>query len=378
MTTIQPYVRSAFNEAQPPPASTTGVIGWMRTNLFSSIGNTVLTILGILFLAWIIPPLVRFLFLDAVWSGSNGEACQAAKVGHEVGACWAFVKAKLNYYTYGSYPEFERWRVDLVFLGGVVGMAWLLWPRIGAKVWGALYFFVIFPIVAFWLLRGGLGLAYVPTNLWGGILVTLVIAVIGIVASLPLGIILALGRRSKMPIAKSLSIVFIEFIRGVPLITILFMANLMLPRFLPEGWNPDPLLRVLVGVALFSAAYMAEVVRGGLQAMPKGQTEGAQALGLTYVQMMILVILPQALKLVIPGIVNSFISLFKDTTLVSIVSIFDFLLTVQTSASDTNWISERTLTSGFIFAAIVYWVFCFGMSRYSQWMERRLDTGHKR
>ncbi|MCT8999017.1 amino acid ABC transporter permease [Chelativorans intermedius] len=228
------------------------------------------------------------------------------------------------------------------------------------------------------LLAGDFGLQPVPTNLWGGLLVTLVVALIGIAASLPLGILLALGRRSHLPAVRLFSIIFIEFWRGVPLITVLFMSAFMIPLFLPDGVTFNQLLRALIGVALFSAAYMAEVVRGGLQAIPKGQYEGAMALGLGYWQMMRLVIMPQALKLVIPGIVNTFIGLFKDTSLVYIIGLADLLGTVRRGFSDPNWITPTTAATGLVFAAFVYWLFCFGMSRYSIYTERRLHTGHER
>jgi len=220
------------------------------------------------------------------------------------------------------------------------------------------------------------GLSHVETEVWGGLLNTLVIAVTGIAASLPLGIVLALGRRSDMPIVRFCSVVFIEFWRGVPLITVLFMSSVMLPLFLPEGVSFDKLLRALIGVALFSAAYMAEVVRGGLQAIHSGQYEGADAVGLTYWQKMQLIILPQALKLVIPGIVNTFIGLFKDTTLVLIIGLFDFLGQIQSSFTDSTWASPVQSLTGYLFAAVVYWIFCFSMSRYSIYTEKRLYTGH--
>ena len=220
------------------------------------------------------------------------------------------------------------------------------------------------------------GLPFVETSRWGGLLVTLVIAVTGIVVSLPLGILLALGRRSKLPVIKIFSIVFIEFWRGVPLITVLFMASVMLPLFLPEGVDFDKLFRALVGVAMFSAAYMAETIRGGLQAIPKGQYEGAMAIGLGYWQMMGMIILPQALKIVIPGIVNIFIGLFKDTTLVLIIGLFDFLGQIQSSYSDSTWASPVQVMTGYTFAVAVYFIFCFGMGQYSRYMERRLHTGH--
>jgi general L-amino acid transport system permease protein len=222
------------------------------------------------------------------------------------------------------------------------------------------------------------GLEPVETSNWGGLLVTLVVAVTGIVASLPLGVLLALGRRSKLPIVRWASIAFVELWRGVPLITVLFMASVMLPLFLPAGVNFDKLMRALIGVALFSSAYMAEVIRGGLQAVPRGQYEGAASVGLGYWQSMRLIVLPQALKIVIPGIVNSFIALFKDTSLVLIIGIFDLLGIVQQNFTDPNWASPVTPATGYIFAAFVFWIFCFGMSRYSMFMERRLNTGHKR
>jgi general L-amino acid transport system permease protein len=233
-------------------------------------------------------------------------------------------------------------------------------------------------LLAMLLLDIDFGLEPVETSQWGGLLVTLVVAVTGIVASLPIGILLALGRRSKMPVVRMFSIIFIEIWRGVPLITVLFMSSVMLPLFLPAGMNFDKLLRALVGVALFSSAYMAEVVRAGLQAIPRGQYEGAQALGLSYWQMMAKIILPQALKISIPNIVGNFISLFKDTTLVSIIGIFDLLGIVQAGLRDANWASAASAPTGYFTVALIFWVFCFGMSRYSMFIERRLATGHKR
>ena len=373
------FVRAAFSDTRPPPGRTGGVLQWLRANLFSSPLNTGLTLLLLYVIATTLPDFLRFTLLDAIWEGEDRDACRAQTLGREPGACWAFVKARTSYFMYGQYPLEERWRVDLTWLLGGIGVAWLLWPRIPRKAAGAAYFFIAFPLLAFVLLTGwgAVGLPPVPTYLWGGLLVTLVISAIGIVVSLPLGVLLALGRRSRLPAVKFLSVVFIEFVRGVPLITVLFMANVMLPLFLPGGWRPDALVRVLIGVALFAAAYMAEVVRGGLQAIPKGQYEGAMSLGLGYWHTMALVILPQALKIVIPGIVNTFIGLFKDTSLVSIVGIFDLMRTVEASLTDPKWATPVTRFSGYFFAALVYFVFCFAMSRYSMWMERRLATGHR-
>ena len=366
----------------PAPISTTGVIGWMRQNLFSSIGNTVLTVIGILIAYSLIAPLIQFAFIDAVWSGDNREACLPQDGGHS-GACWAYVEAYFPQFIYGRYPTEEIWRVNIVYFLFAVLLVPLAIPSAPFKKINAILFLVVFPIIAYFLLTGlvigdAVILPIVETAVWGGLLVTLVIAVTGIVASLPLGIALALGRRSRMPIIKLVSVIFIEFWRGVPLITVLFMSSVMLPLFLPEGVTFDKLLRVLIGVTLFSAAYMAEVVRGGLQAIPKGQYEGAMALGLRFWPMMYLIILPQALKLVIPGIVNTFIGLFKDTTLVLIVGMFDLLGQIQSSFADPTWSTPSTGHTGYLFAAVVFWTFCFGMSRYSIFMEKKLHTGHKR
>lgn len=364
------------------PLSTSGAVGWMRQNLFSSIGNTILTLIGIFIAYSLIMPFIQFALIDAVWTGENRDACLVADGGHS-GACWAYVKAYFPQFIYGRYPVEERFRVDIVFVLFALLLVPLAMPTVRQKTLNALLFLVVFPIVAYFLLTGlvigdSVVLPIVETSAWGGLLVTLVIAVTGIVASLPLGILLALGRRSQMPIVRLVSVFFIEFWRGVPLITVLFMSSVMLPLFLPEGVTFDKLLRVLIGVTLFSAAYMAEVVRGGLQAIPKGQYEGAMALGLRFWPMMYLIILPQALKLVIPGIVNTFIGLFKDTTLVLIIGMFDLLGQIQSSFTDPAWSSPSQGHTGYLFAAIVFWVFCFGMSRYSIFMENRLHTGHKR
>jgi general L-amino acid transport system permease protein len=321
-----------------------------------------------------VPPILDWAFISAVWTGESREDC----IVPGAGACWAFVEAKFGQFIYGRYPLEERWRVDLTGLLLIAGLVPIAIPSVPYKRENALYLLVVFPILAFILLTGQFGLEPVETALWGGLLVTLVVAIVGIVVSFPLGILLALGRRSEMPIVKMFSVIFIEFWRGVPLITVLFMSSVMLPLFLPDGVTFDKLLRALIGVALFSSAYMAEVIRGGLQAIPKGQYEAANAMALTFWQGTRLVIMPQALKLVIPGIVNTFIGLFKDTSLVLIIGLFDLLGIVQQNMNDQNWISPATPATGFVFAAFVFFIFCFGMSRYSAYMERRLDTGHKR
>ncbi|MBB2970442.1 amino acid ABC transporter permease [Mesorhizobium sp. RMAD-H1] len=378
------FVRTQMVGVEPPPRGERGLGNWFRTNMFATPVDAVLSVLAILLLAWLLPPVIDWLFINAVWTGSDRSVCSTIAQGGIQpegwsGACWAFVNAKFQQFLYGRYPLGERWRVDLTAALFVALLVPLLIPRVPYKRLNALLFFVIFPVVAFFLLVGGsFNLDFVETPLWGGLLVTLVLSFVGIVVSLPLGILLALGRRSNLPVIRLLSIIFIETIRGVPLVTVLFMASVMLPLFLPPGVSFDKLLRALIGVALFETAYLAEVVRGGLQAIPKGQFEGADSLGLSYWQKMRLIILPQALKLVIPGIVNSFISLFKDTSLVYIIGMFDLLGIVRQNFSDATWASPQTPATGLIFAGFVFWIFCFSMSRYSIFMENRLDTGHKR
>jgi general L-amino acid transport system permease protein len=357
----------------PPPASTVGVVGWLRRNLFSSPLNVALTVLAVYLLSVTLPPLLRWAFLDASWSGDNREACHAG------GACWVFIRVHFDQFMYGFYPDEQRWRVNAAALLLILGAAPLFVRAVSSqfKVRLGLGLLVIYPFVAFLLFKGGiLGLPAVDTSQWGGLLLTLVIAGVGMTAALPLGVLLALGRRSRLPAIQTLCVTFIEFWRGVPLITVLFMSSVMLPLFLPAGMNFDKLLRALIGVTLFQAAYMAEVVRGGLQAIPKGQFEAASALGLGYWKTMALIVLPQALKLVIPGIVNTFIALFKDTSLVLIIGLFDLMNIVHNATTNPAWLGFST--EGYVFAAAVYWLFCFGMSRYSQSLEKRLHTGHKR
>nr|WP_319484966.1 amino acid ABC transporter permease [uncultured Cohaesibacter sp.] len=428
------FVRKEMVDQRPAPVSSQGPLYWMHQNLLSSVPNALLTLLGIYIIYLILNAVIPFAFIHAVWEGKDREACVVTDAAAH-GACWAYVKAYFPQFVYGRYPVDEIWRVNTVFIVGALGLIPALIPSLPFKRENVLFMLLVFPVMTFILLTGGnlafedhiiafviifvvvmglaalityatqgkmkpvlttvgaigigiaiiyaimsidFGLQPVETANWGGFLVTLVIAITGIVASLPLGIILALGRRSKMPVVRLVSIIFIEFWRGVPLITVLFMSSVVLPLFLPEGVNFDKLLRALIGVALFSAAYMAEVVRGGLQAIPKGQYEGADALGLTFWQSTALIIMPQALKLVIPGIVNTFIGLFKDTTLVLIIGLFDLLGQVQSSFTDPTWSTPVTSHTGYLFAAMVFWIFCFGMSRYSIFMENRLHTGHKR
>ncbi len=442
-----PYVRDTFVSQSAPPVGESGLLAWLRRNLFADIPNTILTLFGLYLVYALVWPLIEFGVLEAFYTGDDRSDC----LGRD-GACWPMVVRKISFYLYGFYPEPERWRADIVFFGGLALLVPFLIPSVPFKRLNAIALLGIFPIVAFILLTGGnlelggflfgvgpamlpdqdvgaflidlgifiavvcaalvglgivlgitlggvaqmiglalaviggvvalcgidFGLVHVETRQWGGLLVTLVIAIVGIVASLPIGILLALGRRSDMPTVSLACTGFIEFWRGIPLITVLFMSSVMFPLFLPEGVNFDKLLRALIGVTLFSSAYMAEVIRGGLQAIPKGQFEGANALGLSYWQSMRLIILPQAIKHVIPGIVNSFIALFKDTTLVLIIGLFDLLGAVQNSFTDANWSTPVQSHTGYLFAGIIFWVFCFSMSQYSYFLERKLHTGHKR
>lgn len=345
---------------------------WVRENLFSSITNTILTVVAVAFIAVVVPPILDWAVFSAVWSGDTRDAC----LGAGKGACWPYISARSGQIIYGFYDDAERWRVNIVYALGAVGIAWMMIPRLPGKLGVGSAMIVLFPLVVYVLLSGGMfDLAVVPSNKWGGLLLTLLIALTGIVFSLPIGILLALGRRSDLPVIRWLCIAFIEFVRGVPLIMILFMASNLMPLFLPSGWNPDKLLRALIAITLFSSAYMAEVVRGGLAAIPKGQTEAAAALGLGYWRTTILVTMPQALKISLPSIVSSCISLFKDTSLISIMGFFDFLQVIKSGNSDPAWSTPNTAFTGYLFAALVYFAFCFGMSRYSAYLERTVGGG---
>jgi general L-amino acid transport system permease protein len=370
------FVRQQLVAPMEPPRPSAGAPAWLVQRLFSSVLNAIVTLVSAAILAALIWPAIRFLLIDAVWDGSSRVDCLAETVGRPVGACWPFIAAKFQQFMYGFYPADQVWRVNLTYAIGIALLVPLMIPQVPYKGINAILFFAVFPVLGFFLLVGGVfGLPHVETRQWGGFLVTLVITFTGIICSLPLGIILALGRRSSLPLIRWFSIVFIEFWRGVPLITVLFFATYMLPYFLPANWQIDALARVLIGVALFAAAYMAEVVRGGLQAIPRGQYEAATALGLGYWRTMIFIILPQALRLVIPGIVNSFIALFKDTTLVLIVAIFDLLGQLRAAFSDPNWATPVTLVTGFAFAGMIYFAISFAMSRYALYTESRLSTG---
>ena len=368
------YVRDTEAPKLPPPGRTTGVVYWLRSNLFSSVSNAILTVVTVLFLLWIVPLIYNFLIGRAVFTGTMDD-CRAETFG----ACWVFIAKRISFMTYGFYPPVEYWRPNLVFFLALALIIPLLIPRAPFKRANLVAFFVVFPVVAVILLIGGVfGLSNVPTERWGGLLLTLVLSLVGVIGSFPVGILLALGRRSNLPIIKTLCILTIELWRAVPLITVLFMASVMLPLFVPQGVTIDKVIRAMIGITFFYGAYMAETIRGGLQALPRGQYEAAAALGLNYWKSTIFITLPQALKYVIPGIVGNFISLVKDTSLVSIIGMFDLLLAINAAGSDAEWASPTKSFTGYAYAIGIFFVLCFSLSRYAKYMEDRLNTGHKR
>ena len=357
-----------IKQAKPAPKNLSGPIVWIKENLLSTPLDIALTIIGLAVLYMIIPPFVQWAIIDANFVGSTREACT------DGGACWVFVKEKITLFIYGFYPESEYWRINLSFALFFVFGA--LFKYYGQSFITKIAVFAGYPIVVFFLVSGGyFGLETVTTDKWGGLTLTLIVAAVGIVAAFPLGIVLAFGRQSELPIIRNLSVIYIEFIRGVPLITLLFMASVILPLFFPEGMTFDKLLRALIGITMFQAAYIAEVIRGGLQAIPKGQYEAADSLGLSYWQKMLLVILPQALKVSIPNLVGASIALFKDTTLVLIIGLFDLLAMVHLTGSDAAWLGYET--EGYVFVTFIFWIFCFSLSKYSNILEQRYNTDHR-
>jgi general L-amino acid transport system permease protein len=338
---------------------------WLRRNLFSSLGNTVLTFAVIAALAAVVPPLVRWAIADASIAGNTPSAC----VGD--GACWTFVRLRLSEFFFGHYPPDQRWRLAVTALL-LVGFGF---PVVRDQVrWRFLWvslLLTVFPFLAAVLLAGGvLGLPYVDTNLWGGLMLNIVVSFATVAGSLPIGILLALGRRSGLRIVRLLSVGFIELWRGVPLLTVLFMSAVMVPLFLPNGVSIDRLIRAMAALVLFNSAYMAEVVRGGLQAVPLGQYEAAGSLGLDWWKVQAFIVLPQALRMVVPGIINTVIDLFKDTTLLTIIGLFDMLGAVNQALKDPAWLGHAK--EGFAFASLVFFVCCWVMSKYGRNFERRL------
>ncbi|MGD8519982.1 MAG: amino acid ABC transporter permease [Desulfobacterales bacterium] len=363
---MEAYVQKRPAEEVKPPVTSVGVIGWVRSNLFNGWFNSLLTIITIYCLWVIIPPLIRWAFIDSLWL-STGAECQQSD-----GACWSVIPANIRFIAFGFYPYDQQWR-PLVAMALLVALLFYSrnrnhWKKSLAYAW------ILGLFVMGLLMKGGLfGLSPVETTKWGGLPLTLTLSVFGLTAAYPLGILFALGRRSKMPAIKMLSVVYIELIRGVPLISLLFMSSVVFPLFLPEGVTINKIIRAQVAIILFTAAYIAEVVRGGLQAIPRGQYEAADSIGLSYFLTMRLVILPQALKIVIPPSVQQLISAFKDTSLVVIIALFDILRTTQTVLSDPKWMGFSA--EAYIFVALIYFLCCFFMSNYSRRLERELETG---
>jgi len=363
-------------ESRPPPVRHVGAWDWARERLFGSVTNTIVTLLSLYILYLLIPPIVNWVLLDANISGSDRSVCEA----NPDGACWTFIKVRFTQIMFGLYfganPD-QLWRPILAMAVFAGLIAWLVIPRTPFKPQVGLFTLVVFPVFTYAVVQGSwLGLPAANLEEWGGFLLTLTLASVGIVAALPIGILLALGRRSELPIIRALSVVFIEFWRGTPLITILFMASVMLPLFFPSDIDFNKIVRAMVGITLFQSAYTAEAVRGGLQAMPRGQYEAADALGLGYWKKMIFIILPQSLRISIPGIVNTFIALFKDTSLVSIIGLLDLLNMAQTASRSIEW--KGYDFEAYIFAAFLFFLCTYGMSRYSQYIERKLDRETQR
>ena len=354
-------------EQLKPPITRIGVIGWLRANLFSSVFNSVLTIVTLYFLWKIVPAFVRWAFIDSSWN-TTGAACRAAG-----GACWSIVAKNFRFIIFGFFPFESQWRplvaMIILFILLVLSSNRRFWKKSLGYAW------LVGLISMGLLLKGGLfGLSSVDSTKWSGLPLTLLLSVFGLTAAYPLGVALALGRQSRMPAIKSLCIVYIETIRGVPLISLLFMSSVMFPLFLPEGITINNILRAQVAIILFTAAYIAEVVRGGLQAIGRGQYEAAESMGLNYSQKMRLIILPQALKIVIPPTVGILISAFKDTSLVVIIGLYDLLKTTQSTLSDPRWMGFSV--EAYIFIALIYFAGCFSMSSYSRRLERELYRGN--
>jgi general L-amino acid transport system permease protein len=354
------------SELLKPPVTQVGVIGWIRTNLFKGWFNSLLTIITIYFLWMIVPPLIRWAFVDSLWVSTGAECRQSD------GACWSIIPANIRFIIFGFYPYDQQWR-PLVAMALLISLLFYSrnrdhWKKSLAYAW------ILGLFLMGLLMKGGLfSLIPVETTQWGGLPLTLLLSVFGLTAAYPLGIVLALGRRSKMPAVKTLSVIYIELIRGVPLISLLFMSSVVFPLFLPQGVTINNIIRAQVAIILFTAAYIAEVVRGGLQAIPRGQYEAADSIGLSYYLTMRLVILPQALKIVIPPSVQQLISAFKDTSLVVIIALFDVLRTTQTVLSDPQWMGFSA--EAYIFVALIYFLCCFFMSNYSRRLEKELERG---
>ncbi|MEL6310808.1 MAG: amino acid ABC transporter permease [Pseudomonadota bacterium] len=369
--TSHAFVASGPIPPSPPPATSSGPAGWVRENLFAGPVNSAVTVILIAMLLWYLPGIISWAFIDSVWFASSLAECREI---NRHGACWAVIVERFDQFIYGFYPPELRWRPNLAFGLMLIAFAYALFEWMPARSYG-LVFAAVFPIIAYFLIWGGLGLEPVSSDQLGGFLLATIIGVAGIVLSLPIGILLALGRRSGLIFIQVICITFIEFIRGVPLITLLFVANSVLAYFFPPGSNLDLILRVVIMVTAFASAYMAEVIRGGLAALPSGQYEAADAMGLNYWQSMRLIILPQALKISIPNIVSTFIGLFKDTTLVVVIGLLDPIGLINTTRADSNW--NGIIWEFYVFVGLFFFIACFAMSRYSLYLERKLATDRR-
>ena len=359
-------------EPRPAPVNTEGLVPWMRKNLFGNLPSTVATLVLAALALWLLPKLISWAVIKAVVVADYNQ-CQAAR---GVGACWGVITEKYRLIIFGRYPFDQQWRPEVATIM-LVALLMASCVRLFWKPWLVLLWAVV--LAAFFaLMKGGvLGLSPVETDRWGGLPLTIMLATLSIVGAFPLAVLVALGRRSRMPAIKTICVLYVELIRGVPLISVLFMASFMFPLFMPPGTSIDVLIRVLVGITLFAAAYMAEIVRGGLQAIPKGQQEAADTLGLGYWQAQRKIILPQALALVVPGVMNNFISIFKDTSLVTIVSLYELTGAMSLALnSDSNWRPFKI--EAYLFIAAIYFAFCFSMSRYSLWIEKQLSLSKNR
>ncbi len=339
----------------------------LNKNINSSNFNALLTLLTLFIILKSIQPLINWFFIDANFIGSSKEDCTGE------GACWVFIKVWFRRLIYGMYPDPEQWRINIAFLSLFVLVGLTFFANAKIKKYLILFLIFVYPLIGIKLISGGnFGLTYVETAAWGGLSLTFIISAFAIIFCFPIGVFLALGRRSNLPAIKYISIGFIELWRGVPLITVLFMASVMFPMFLPDGTFIDKLIRILFAITMFEAAYMAEVVRGGLQALPKGQYEAAKSLGMGYWRMNFLIILPQALKLVIPGIANTLLALVKDTPLIFVVGLMELAGMISLAKTNPKWLGMAM--EGYVFAGLVFWIICYAMSRYSQNLEKKLST----
>jgi len=343
------------------------ILDTLNKNINSDWFNSILTIFAIFLLIKTIPPVLDWVFFDATFVGSKKEDCVSD------GACWVFINVWFERLIYGLYPNNEIWRINAAFIGLILTVGLAFFVSAKNKKYVLIFLLFVYPFIMISLISGGsFGLEWVETNAWGGLALTFIISIFALTFCFPVGLFLALGRRSSYPIIRYSSIGFIEFWRGVPLITVLFMASVMFPMFLPEDTYMDKLVRVIIAITLFESAYMAEVVRGGLQALPRGQYDAGKSLGMGYWRMHLLIIMPQALKLVIPGIANTFLALVKDTPLILVVGLLELIGMIDMAKTNPKWLGFAA--EGYVFAGFVFWIICYAMSRYSQSLERKYKT----